>query len=35
MARQSRVRGSQDGVVVDRFMRIDREDDSEDDSDYV
>lgn len=35
MARQWRVRGSQDGVVVDRFMRMDREDDSEDDSDYV
>ena len=24
-----------DGVVVDRFMRMDRENDSEDDSDYV
>jgi hypothetical protein len=32
---QWRVRGSQDGVVADKFMRMDHEDDSGDDGDYV
>lgn len=34
-ARQCRVRGLQDGFVVEKFLRMDREYNSDDDSDYV